>query len=230
MRSVRVEVWSDIACPWCWVGKRHLEAAIERFEGEVEIVWRAFELDPNAPKTPRPDLAVVDRLAAKYGMSRARAQEMIDHMTGVGAEIGLEFRFDRTRYTSTFDAHRLLELSREQGRQDALKERLFRAYMSEGRSIADPDTLVELATDAGLDPNAVRAVLATDAYGEHVRQSEQLAAQLGVRGVPFFVIDQRYAISGAQPPEILLETLERAVADRAPRAADAEVCGHDGCN
>jgi predicted DsbA family dithiol-disulfide isomerase len=229
MRSLRVEIWSDIACPWCWVGKRHLEAAAERFEGELEIVWRAFELDPSAPTVCDPSVTNVERLARKYGVPRQQARQMIDRMTAIGAELGLDFRFDRSQYANTFDAHRLLEHAAEHGRQDALKERLFRAYMTEGRSIANHETLVELATEVGLDSDQVRLVLSTDAYTDVVRDEQRLAQQLGVRGVPFFVIDGRYAIGGAQPPDVLLEALERAAADRHPASHDAESCGPDGC-
>ena len=229
MHTLRVEVWSDIACPWCWVGKRHLEAAAERFDAEVEVLWRAFELDPSAPKVAEPGVAVVDRLSKKYGVPRGRAQQMIDHMTAVGAAIGLDFRFDHAQTTSTFDAHRLLAWAATHGGQGALKERLFRAYMTEGRSMADHETLVELATDAGLDAARAWAVLRTDAHAREVREEEVRAAQLGVRGVPFFLIDGRYAVGGAQPPELLLEVLERAAADRDPLDTRGETCGPDGC-
>lgn len=231
--SLRVEIWSDIACPWCWVGKRHLEAAKSRFPHPVEVVWRSFELDPNAPRASEadPPLDYVERLARKYRVSRDAAQAMIDRMIGIGAADGLDFRFDRARPGNTFDAHRLLGWAAEHGRQDALKERFFHAYMHEGRSISDPDVLVSLAAEVDLPPDGARAVLESNAYAEEVRAEEALAAELGVTGVPFFVIAGRYAVSGAQPAELLLQALHRAWSETKPRSSIpvGDVCGPDGC-
>ncbi|MCA9706922.1 MAG: DsbA family oxidoreductase [Myxococcales bacterium] len=230
MQALRVEIWSDIACPWCWVGKRRLEAAIERFGRPVEVIWRAFELDPSAPRAHPPGTDYVQRLADKYRTTRDQAQAMIDRMTRVGAEDGLDFRFDRARPGNTFDAHRLLGWAAEHGRQGALKERLMQAYMHEGRSVADHAVLVELAAEVGLDPERAQAVLSSDAHARDVRAEQALAAELGVTGVPFFVIAERYAVSGAQPAELLVGVLERAWAD-GPREVEppAEACGPDGC-
>jgi predicted DsbA family dithiol-disulfide isomerase len=233
--SLRVEIWSDIACPWCWVGKRHLEAAMARFPHPVEVVWRAFELDPHAPKASETDPPVdyVERLARKYQTSRRAAQAMIDRMITIGLADGLEFRFDRARPTNTFDAHRLLGWAAEHGRQDALKERLFRAYMNEGRSISDPEVLVSLAAEVDLPPDGARVVLTSNAHADDVRAEQALAAQLGVTGVPFFVIGGRYAVSGAQPAELLLQALHRAWSETQPAPSVAtpagEACGPDGC-
>lgn len=233
VQALRVEIWSDIACPWCWVGKRHLEAAIERFGREVEVVWRAFELDPAAPKAHPPGTDYVQRLANKYRTTRDQAQGMIDRMTQVGADNGLDFRFDRARPGNTFDAHRLLHWAAAQGRQDALKERLFVAYMHEGKSVADHEVLIELAAEVGLDPERAQALLSSDEHAREVRHDESTAAQLGVSGVPFFVIDGRYAVSGAQPSEVLHQAMERAHGgdEATPSRSDdaAEGCGPDGC-
>ena len=231
MATVRVEIWSDIACPWCWVGKRHLEAASAEFDGDVEVVWRAFELDPSAPRDADPEVENVDRLARKYGVSQAQAQQMIDRMTSVGETVGLDFQFDRAQYTNTFDAHRLLHHAAKSGLQDALKERLFAAYMSQGRDIADHSTLVELAVEVGLDADQAQAALSTDTHAKDVREEEALAAELGVRGVPFFVVGNRYAVSGAQPAHVLREVLDKAAQDAKIEvvAGEAEACGPDGC-
>lgn len=233
MRALRVEIWSDIACPWCWVGKRHLEAAIERFGHEVEVVWRAFELDPSAPRAHPPGTDYVQRLATKYRTTREQAQGMIDRMTRVGTDNGLDFRFDRARPGNTFDAHRLLHWAHEQGRQDALKERLFLAYMHEGKSVADHEVLVQLADEVGLDPERAQALLSSDEHAAEVRRDEATAAELGVTGVPFFVIGGRYAVPGAQPSELLLQALQQARDDeegKPPRADESvEACGPDGC-
>lgn len=234
VKPLRVEVWSDVACPWCWVGKRHLEQAIAAASelGEVEVISRAFELDPAAPQQPEPGLDLVARLARKYGTSMPQAQQMIDRMTQVGAADGLDFRFDRVVPVRTFDAHRLLYWAALQGRQPQLVELLFRAYMHDGRAVSDHDVLVELAAEAGLDPERARATLASDAYTQEVRAEQRRARELGVTGVPFFVVDGRYGISGAQPAAVLRKVLEQARSEQQgePALADeAEACGPDGC-
>lgn len=235
VNALRVEIWSDIACPWCWVGKRHLEAAIERFGHPVEVVWRAFELDPSAPRALEPSVDLVERLARKYGTSRGQAQAMIDRMTQVGATAGLDFRFDRAQPGNTFDAHRMLHWALEHGGlepQGALKERLFRAYMHEGRLVSDHAVLVELAVEVGLPADGAQAVLSSHDHAQAVRDDEALARELGVTGVPFFVIAGRYAVPGAQPTELLLQALQRAWSEvgAAPELDDAaEACGPDGC-
>lgn len=210
MSALHVEVWSDIACPWCWVGKRHLEEAIERFEHAVQVQWRAFELDPAAPPSHPPGTDYVQRLADKYRTTRDQAQAMIDRMTAVGAADGLEFRFDRIRPGNTFDAHRLLRWADTHGLRTALKERLMLAYMNEGQSMADHDRLVELAVEVGLDADKAQAVLSSDDHVRDVRDEEGLAAELGVTGVPFFVVGGRYAVPGAQPTDRLLQVMQRA--------------------
>jgi predicted DsbA family dithiol-disulfide isomerase len=206
--ALRVDVWSDIACPWCYVGKRRIEAALARFPHEVELVFRSFELDPNAPRT-RSDASQAEYLAKKYRVPLAQAQQMIDRMTRTGAEDGIEFRFDRVRSGNTFDAHRVLHLAREKGVQVAAKERFMRGYFSEGVAIGDADAIVPLAVDVGLAESEVRDVLAGDRYAADVRGDEQLAAELGIGGVPFFVIGGRLGVSGAQSPDVLLGALEQ---------------------
>lgn len=210
---LEIDIWSDVACPWCWVGKRRLEAALEAFGEEVALRWRAFELDPNAP-TDAPDrVDYVERLSAKYGTDRDGAQAMIDRMVEVGRSAGLEMRFDRIRPTNTFAAHRLLAWSAELGSRASLKESLFSAYLHEGRAISDHDDLAKIAARVGLDDNVARAVLESDRYEAEVREDQALAARLGIRGVPFFVFDHRLAVSGAQPSEELLSAMRQAVAD-----------------
>ncbi|HEU4647949.1 MAG TPA: DsbA family oxidoreductase [Gemmatimonadales bacterium] len=220
---MRIEIWSDIACPWCAIGKRRFERALEAFEHRdaVEVVWRSFELDPTAPRRhgrPQPEL-----LAEKYGMPVAQAQAMNARMSGAAAAEGLQFDLDRAQVGNTFDAHRLIHYATAQGRRDAIVDRLFRAYLGEGRAIGEHAVLVELAAEAGLGPEAVRAVLASDDYAAAVRSDEARAQQFGITGVPFFAIDERVGVSGAQPPEVLLEVLREAWRDseaaaRAPGA------------
>jgi predicted DsbA family dithiol-disulfide isomerase len=229
--GMHVEIWSDIACPWCYVGKRRFEAALAAFEhrDDVEVTWRSFELDPGAPVERGGDR--VEHLAAKYGTTRERAQEMHDRMTAVAAAEGLDFRFDIARGGNMFDAHRIVHLAAEHGRQDAMKERLFRAYLTEGRVVGDHATLEELAVEVGLPADEVRAVLSGDRFAAEVRDDERTAASLGISAVPFFVVDRAMGASGAQPPEVLRGMLEQAWAARSPLSvvADGDTCGVDGC-
>jgi predicted DsbA family dithiol-disulfide isomerase len=228
---VDVEIWSDIACPWCYIGKRRFEAALARFEhGEdVRVTWRSFELDPSVPSEHPGDRAV--RLAEKYGMTVERAREMQQAMTTTAAEEGLDFRFDISRSGKTFDAHRIVHLAADRGLQDAMKERLLRAYFTEGRLMSDPETLVELAVEVGLAEDEAREALAGDRYVEQVRDEERTAHELGISAVPTFVIDRELGVSGAHPPEVLLRLLEQGWANRRPVTvvADGESCGIDGC-
>ncbi len=214
--GMKVEIWSDVVCPWCYVGKRRFEAALSRFDhrDEVEVVWRAFELDPSAPAVR--DSAYAERLASKYAMSVPDAQAMIDRMVAAGAQDGLDLRFDRAAAGNTFAAHRLLHLAHDRGVQDALKERLLAATFTEGAAIGDPEVLEVLAVEVGLDADEVRSALDGDAFAAEVRADERRATALGITAVPFFVIDGTLGVSGAQPPDVLLDVLEEAWAGSHP--------------
>lgn len=201
---MKIDVWSDIACPWCWVGKRHLETAIEGLDVEVE--WHPFELDPRERPTPE-SVDYVERLASKYGMSPGEAQGFIDRMTAAGAAQGAEIRFDRIRPANTFNAHRLLAWAHEAGKQDALKERLFVAYMNEGQDVNDAATLTSLCADVGLDAADAARVLASDRYADAVREGLAQASAHGVRGVPYFRFASGAGLSGAHPPDALRRAL-----------------------
>ena len=218
--TLAIDIWSDIACPWCWVGKRRLEAAIDAFDGDVTLTWRAFELDPNAPTEAPERVDYAERLTAKYRTTRDGAQEMIDRIVAVGRSVGLELRFDRVRPTNTFAAHRLLAWAAGCGHQTDLEERLFAAYLHEGLAISDYDVLTGLAGAAGLDSDTARLVLESDAHAQDVRDDQALAARLGITGVPFFVLDHRYAVSGAQPPEDLLAAMGRVVGEERSEPVD----------
>jgi predicted DsbA family dithiol-disulfide isomerase len=213
---VRVEIWSDVVCPWCAIGKRRFEAALAAFERRdgVEVRWRSFELDPTAPRSVGGSSA--QRLADKYGVPLDQARAMQQRVTDLAAAEGLRFRYDIARPGNTVDAHRLLHLAADRGVQPTVNDRLLRAYFSEGEPIADRDTLVRLGAEAGLDPAEAAQVLASDAYLADVRADEAEARELGIQGVPFFVLDRRYGVSGAQPTEVLLEALRRAWADAQP--------------
>ena len=210
MAPLTVEIWSDVVCPWCYVGKRRFEHALERFthRDQVELTWRSFELDPSAP--PERSHSSAEHLAAKYGMSVEQAEASNAQMTELAASEGLEYHLDRTRGGNSFDAHRLIHLAAAHGRQDAMKERLMRAYFTDGEPVGDRDTLVRLAEDVGLDGGQARAALEGEVYADAVHADEELAARIGIRGVPYFVLDRRYGVSGAQPSELLLQALEKA--------------------
>ena len=218
---MKVEIWSDVVCPWCYVGKRRFESALDAFphkEG-VEVVWRSFELDPNAPRVR--EGAVIDHLAAKYGVSHEEAQAMQQRVVEAAAAEGLELRFDRARGGNTFDAHRLLHLAAAHGLQGELKERLLRAYFSDGRPVGDAAALRDVAVEAGLAAGEVDDVLGSDRYGDAVRADEAEARALGAGAVPFFVIDRAYGLSGAHPAQVFTNMLERAWAETHDDAAEA---------
>ena len=228
---MNVEIWSDIACPWCYVGKRRFEAALAGFEhrDEVTVTWRSFELDPHAPAERPGDRAV--HLAEKYGSSVEQAREMHRQMTEVAAGEGLHFDFDIARGGNTFDAHRLLHLAHDHGAQDAVKERLMRAHLGEGELISDHTTLERLTVEAGLPEEEVRDVLATDRYAAAVREDERTARSLGITAVPFFVADRAIGAAGAQPPDVLADLLRRGweLRPAVTVVADGPACGPDGC-
>lgn len=222
---LRVDIWSDVACPWCYVGKRRLEQALTQFphRDQVEVVWHSFELDPGMPAEHPQNMR--DALARKYGRSAQDAQGMMDHMTGVAATEGLEYHFDRARLGNTFSAHQLIHHAAGHGKQDAMKERLLRAYMSEGALISDLDTLVRLAQEVGLDGDEARAALLDGRHAHAVRQDEAQAQALGISGVPFFVLGGKYGINGAQDPQTLLGALNQVWQETHP--APLQMIGTD---
>jgi predicted DsbA family dithiol-disulfide isomerase len=214
-----VEIWSDVVCPWCYIGKRRLEAALARFpqRDEVELTYRSFELDPDAPA--RHAGSGPQRLAEKYGVTVEEAQAMNDRVTRIAAEDGLEYHLDIARGGNTFDAHRMLHLAAAHGVQAQAKERLMQAYFGEGEAISDPDTLVRLVASVGVPADEARAVLSGDRFAAEVREDERLGAELGIRGVPFFVLGRRYGVSGAQSADALLGALEQAWDEASAHAA-----------
>jgi predicted DsbA family dithiol-disulfide isomerase len=227
---VDVEIWSDIACPWCYIGKRRFEAALAEFEhrDDVRVTWRSFELDPSAPHEREGENAT--RIAEKYGITVERAREMGRTVTDAAAGEGLDFHLDIQRSGTTFDGHRVIHLAAERGLQDAMKERLLHAYFTEGQLVSDHETLVRLAVEVGLDEDEVRATLASDRFAADVRGDEQLAGQFGISAVPTFVVDRAIGASGAHPPEALLQLLEQGWERREPVTviAGGETCGVDG--
>ena len=210
---MRVDIWSDLVCPWCYVGKRRFEKALARFDrrDDVQIVHRSFQLNPAAPRdriSNRREL-----LMQKYRLSSAQATEMDARMTQTAAAEGLEFHLEGTLTGNTFDAHQMVHLADAHGLQDAVVERFYRAYFIEQRSLFAADSLIDLAVEAGLDRDEAASTLHTSRYAEAVRADIDIARQLGVTGVPFFVIDDRYGISGAQAPDTFLDVLQRVAGD-----------------
>ncbi|MEX2541218.1 MAG: DsbA family oxidoreductase [Trueperaceae bacterium] len=214
---MKIEIWSDVVCPWCYIGKRRLESALSEFEHaeSVQIVWRSFELDPYAPGESGQQ-PVDEMLAGKYGVSLERAREMNAQVTELAEAEGVEFRLDVAKRANTFDAHRLIHLAAENGLQQQAKERLLAAYFSEGKPIGERETLTELAAEIGIDRERAAAALAGDEFADEVRADERRAQELGANGVPFFVFDQRYGISGAQSPDVFLQVLERTWSETRP--------------
>ena len=232
---MKVEIWSDVVCPFCYIGKRKFENALQNFthRDEVEVVWHSFELTPDFQ--PIPGESIHASLAKKKGVSVEEGRKMNDYMTTAAKEVGLAYDFDRTIPANTFLAHQLIHLGAHHGRQDATKERLMAAYYLEGQNIGDLDTLVKLGTEIGLDATEIRAALTAGTYAEAVRLDEYHAQQINVRGVPFFVFEDKYAVSGAQPSELFSEVLEKVWDELKPAKsapvliADGPACGPDGC-
>ncbi|TDW19533.1 DsbA family oxidoreductase [Kribbella kalugense] len=241
---MRIDVWSDVVCPWCYIGKRRLEQALTESGDQAEVVWHSFQLDPSSTNDDARDLAT--RLGEKYGRGREWGLQANAHVTEIASELGLDYHLEDAKSANTVDAHRLLHLARELAEagevpaetQGRLKERLLKAYFSDGLPVGDHATLTELATEVGLPAERVREVLAGTTYTEDVAADQQQALAYGANGVPFFVIDEKYGVSGAQPVEVFQEALRRANADRKPvtlitsastAAQDDPTCGPDGC-
>ncbi len=231
MTTMHVEIWSDIACPWCYVGKRRFEAALADFEhaDEVTVEWRSFELDPTAP-AERPG-SHGEHLAEKYGTTLEEAEAMNQRMADAAAGDGLELRFDRTRSGTTFDAHRLVHLAKAHDRQDAMEERLFAAYLTQGELLSDHATLARLAGEVGLPADEVDALLSSDRFADAVRDDERTAASFNITAVPFFVVDRRVGAAGAQPPEEMARLLAEGWRQqpKLETVIGGDACGPGGC-
>lgn len=229
---MRIDIWSDVVCPWCYIGKRHLEEALAGFEhrDEVEVVYHSFELDPSAPQVPVE--TTVQALARKFGGSVAQTRQMMKQADDVAAQAGLEFRHHDAPHARTIDAHRLLHLARAEGRQAELKEALLAAYFGRGESMGDHAVLRRVAVETGLDAGRVDEVLGSDEYATDVRADIDQARAYGAGGVPFYVVEQKYGVSGAQPTALFSRLLEKAWSEQHPAieiVADGDACGPDGC-
>ncbi len=234
MNKIKVEIWSDVVCPFCYIGKRRFEQALEKFGNSenVEIEWRSFQLDPEVK--PVPGMTINEYLAKRKGVSVAEGKQMNDYMAQMAKEVGLHYDFDKAVITNTTNAHQLTHLAKKHGLQDKAEERFFAAYYTEGKDLNDPEVLVSLGQEIGLPIAEIRETLQNDTYKEAVQQDQYEAAQVGVRGVPFFVFNNKYAVSGAQPAEVFLNTLEhvRKETEKADpevnSAQDANACEVDG--
>ncbi|MCY7465971.1 DsbA family oxidoreductase [Bacillus safensis] len=218
---MKVQIWSDIACPFCYIGKKQLETALEQFpeKDQVEIEFKSFELDPHAPA--QVDHDVHDMLVKKYGMSRSQAMAMNEQVKQAGKEKGIDFQFDALVLTNTFDAHRLAQYAGQMGKGDFVMGELFQAYFTDGKHVGDRQTLLDIAEKAALDEKEVQQVLGSEAFADHVRKDEQEARQLGINAVPFFLINDKYSVAGAQPADTFLRALETAWTEEAAQAEKA---------
>ena len=205
---MQIDIWSDILCPWCYIGKRRFEAAVEQLDlNETVIIrYRSFELNPEAPKLDSRSLNQI--LSEKYGLPDTEVVAMQANVIAQAKEVGLDYHLDIAKSGNSFNAHQLLHLAWNQGKQAALKERLMRAYFTEGKAIGDNETLINLAEDVGIDRTMAQLTLIDQTYASAVRHDQQMAQQIGINGVPFFVIDMKYGISGAQPVDVFVQTLQ----------------------
>lgn len=226
-----IDIWSDVVCPWCYIGKRRFEKALEGFAhaDEVEVRWHSYQLNPDAPADG--SMSALEAFCADKGMPVDQATEMFDHVTAVAATEGLTYRFDLARRGNTHDAHRLIHLAQSRGVADAMEERLFQAYFAEGADLNDHEVLAGLAAEVGIPAEDARVVLDSDAYRRDVEADIAQAAAYGITGVPFFVVNGRFGIAGAQGPDDMRKTLDHAWNEQAPlQVATGEgACGPGGC-
>ena len=228
---MKVEIWSDIVCPFCYIGKRKFENALKNFEQKdsVEIIWRSFQLDPEMK--PVAGQSVHQYLANRKGVTLEKGREMNDYMSGLAKEVGLEYNFDEAVINNTLDAHRLLHLAHKHGVQNELKEALFVAYYTERKDTGDLETLVSIGESAGLNADELRTILKSDVYAAEVRLDQQRAQEVGAQGVPYFVFNDKYAVSGAQPTDVFEQVLNKVWEEERPAVetlSEGGFCTPDG--
>ncbi|MGY0695014.1 DsbA family oxidoreductase [Virgibacillus sp. FSP13] len=235
---MKIEIWSDFVCPFCYMGKRRLENALEQFshKDDVTIEYKSYELDPNAEKNP--GKSIHELMAGKFGSTIEKAKSMNDNMASQAAELGLTYNFDTMQHTNTLDAHRVAKYAERKGKGKEMTERLLKAYFTDSKHIGDPETLKELAGEIGLDTDAINTLLQSDDYLAKVRADEEEAKQIGVQGVPFFVFNEKYAVSGAQPTEVFTEVLDKVWEEESekptlqslnPKKSETTYCTDEGC-
>lgn len=212
--KMKVEIWSDIMCPFCYIGKRHYEKALEQFANarDVEVEWHSFQLDPTLPK-PASKLSPYEYLAQRKGVSIEQSKDMHQNVIHMAEAAGLHYDFDKAVVANSFDAHRLIQFAKTKGLGDETEERLFKAYFTEGKDMCDAQTLLQLAKDIGLNESEAKEVINGTVFTAEVKKDIEIASQIGVRGVPFFVFNRKYAVSGAQPSATFLSVLEKSFAE-----------------
>jgi len=233
---MKVDIWSDVRCPFCYIGKRKFEKALEKFshKNEIEVDWHSFELDPDLKTDPA--VNAVEHIAEIKGISKTQAEGMHQHVTGVAKEIGLDFNFEKNVVANSFNAHRLIQLAKTHGLANEAEEALFKAHFTEGKNIDDKDTLLGMGVAIGLEEDEVKKIFISDAFTKEVRRDEMQAQSIGIRGVPFFILNNKYAVSGAQSPDIFLQALSQAWTEfekeKQPLIiTEGEACSADGnCN
>ncbi|MES2566483.1 MAG: DsbA family oxidoreductase [Bacteroidota bacterium] len=233
---MNVEIWSDVMCPFCYIGKRKFEKALLKFShrDKINIVWKSFQLDPDSVTDP--ELNTIDHLAKRKGWSKQQAAETTAHVTEIAKQVGLDFHFEKAVVANSFDAHRLSHLAKKYGKQNELEEKLFSAYFTEGKNTGDINTLIQIGLETGMNETEIMEVLTGETYSAEVRNDIKESQEIGVRGVPFFVFDRKYAVSGAQEPETFLATLNQAFEEQShninlKKTGDntEDCCGPDGC-
>lgn len=207
---MKIEIWSDVMCPFCYIGKRRFELAVEEFEysDEIDVQWKSFQLNPDMETDP--EVNINDYLAETKGWSPEQAQQMNQRVTEMASEIGLEFNMNKAVVANSFDAHRLIQFAKTKDKANEMEEALFRAYFTDGKNIADHNTLAELASDLGLNKEKIQSVLAGDQYSNQVKHDIQIAQSMQVQGVPFFLFHRKFAVSGARETEVFLKALKQS--------------------
>lgn len=228
---MKVQIWSDVMCPFCYIGKRRFEQALQQFENssDIEVEWKSFQLNPHLKTDP--SLNVTQYLADIKGWTIDHARQMNDQVTQMAAGVGLTYHMDKAVVANSFDAHRFAHLAKQNGKGEEAEEALFNAYFTQGKNIADHDTLAALGESIGLDKSLVEQTLATDEYTAGVNADIKQAQLYGISGVPFFVVDNKYGISGAQAVPVFLQTLEKAYSEWAVanKPAKLDVIEGDSC-
>jgi len=233
---MKVDIWSDVRCPFCYIGKRKFENALEKFphKNEIEVNWHSFELDPSLETNT--EVSAIEHISEIKGISKVQAEGMHEHVINVAKEVGLDFDFEKSVVANSFNAHRLIQLAKTKGLGNEIEEQLFKAHFTEGKNIDDKETLVQTGMSIGLDEKEIKEMLASDAFAKEVKQDEMQAQSIGVRGVPFFVLNDKYAVSGAQSPDTFLEVLNQTwkefEEEKQPLiVTEGESCSVDGtCN
>lgn len=228
-KKMRVEIWSDVMCPFCYIGKRKFETALQQFEHKdnVEVIWKSFQLQPDMVTDPSKN--TIEHLAQSKGWTMEHAREMTSYVVNMAKEVGLNYNFDKAIVANSFDAHRVVQYAKTKGKGDAMEEQLFKAYFIDGKNTADHATLTALAKEIGLDETEVKQILETDAFADKVQEDIYQSRQIGVTGVPFFVLNDKYAVSGAQTSEMFLGALKQAYSEiPAEEKIHGAVCTPEG--